>query len=539
MKKAALYARVSTARQEQEETIDSQIAEVKQRILNDDALLSSENIYIDEGYSGSMLERPSLDAMLEAAKNKEFDVLYIYDLGRLSRQLSHLLIVTEQLEKYDREVISLHERITGTPEDKFLLHIMGSMHEYERAKIAERFRRGKMHKARSGKIVGYNPPYGYNYNKETGELEINAAEAIVVRNIFKWVVEEGLSTYAIIQRLHDEGFHPAKQMNEYWSRGPIARVLKNETYFGKHHFNKTESILPRSRTQDTAKYRKIQKTGRRIRPREEWIEFDVPAIISEDLFNKAQVQLQRNSNFNSKNRIHQYLLTSLIKCTCGANRNGDGPAGKKYYRCTARHRFQPIETKCHVGGLNVQVTDALVWKEISKLLSDPKMIRTHAERWLERRTIQKTNTNSQSYNESLKSLKNEQKRYLDAYGKGLIDEELFSLKMSETNKQIKTLSTQLANSSKNRGIVDKIDIEELILKATRKIGKLEFEQKKFIIERVIDKIVASPKEITIWGHIPLPSLTPAYEKVNHVSQYRNRRAAKRRQVHPIQHPNRQ
>lgn len=536
MKKAALYARVSTARQEQEETIDSQIAEVKQRILNDDALLSSENVYIDEGYSGSMLERPSLDAMLEAAKNKEFDVLYIYDLGRLSRQLSHLLIVTEQLEKYDREVISLHERITGTPEDKFLLHIMGSMHEYERAKIAERFRRGKMYKARSGKIVGYNPPYGYNYNKETGELEINASEAIVVRNIFNWVVEEGLSAYAIIQRLHDEGFHPAKQMNEYWSRGPIARILKNETYFGKHHFNKTESILPHSRTQDTGKYRKIQKTGRRIRPREEWIEFDVPAIITEDLFNKAQVQLQRNSNFNSKNRIHQYLLTSLIKCTCGANRNGDGPTGKKYYRCTARHRFQPIETKCRVGGLNVQVTDALVWMEISKLLSDPKMIRKHAERWLEQRTIQKTNTNSQTHNEALKSLKNEQKRYLDVYGKGLIDEELFSLKMSETNKQIKTLSAQLANSSKNRGIVDKIDIEELILKAARKIGKLEFEQKKFIIERVIDKIVASPKEITIWGHIPLPSLTPAYEKVNHVSQYRNRRPSKCRQINPIQRP---
>ncbi|GEM_PF-1948353 len=161
------------------------------------------------------------------------------------------------------------------------------------------------------------------------------------------------------------------------------------------------------------------------------------------------------------------------------------------------------------------------------------MIREHAERWQEQRIIQKTNANSQSYDESLRSLKNEQKRYLDAYGKGLIDEELFSSQMSETNKQINTLSTQLANSSKNRGIIDKIDIEELILKATRKIGMLEFEQKKFIIERVIDKIVASPKEITIWGHIPLPSLTPAYEKVNHVSQYRHRWPTKCRQIYPV------
>ena len=200
MKRAALYARVSTARQEQEETIDSQIAEVRQRIESDEALLLDSNIYVDEGYSGSLLERPSLDAMLDAAKNKEFDVLYIYDLGRLSRQLSHLLIVIEQLDKYEREVVSLHERITGTPEDKFLLQIMGSMHEYERAKIAERFRRGKMYKAKSGKLVGYNAPYGYSYNRETGSFEVNETEAATVRKMFEWVALEGLSTYALITR---------------------------------------------------------------------------------------------------------------------------------------------------------------------------------------------------------------------------------------------------------------------------------------------------------------------------------------------------
>jgi len=533
MKRAALYARVSTARQEQEETIDSQIAEVKSRIIADGALLTSEFTYIDEGYSGSMLERPSLDAMLEAAKNQAFDVLYIYDLGRLSRQLSHLLIVTEHLEKYGREVVSLHERITGTPEDKFLLHIMGSMHEYERAKIAERFRRGKMYKAKSGKIVGYNAPYGYVYNKDNGLFEINPHEAIVVKNIFDWVVEEGLSSYAIIERLHDEGFQPPKKMSDYWSRGPISRILKNETYFGKHHFNKSESILPRTRIKDATRYRKIQKTGRRSRPREEWISFNVPAIISEELFNKAQIQLLRNSKFNAKNRKHEYLLTSLIKCTCGAGRNGDGPEGKKYYRCTARHRFQPTENKCHVGGLNVQVTDSIVWNEISRLLSSPEVIREHAHRWLEQQSKRETITDSSLYKNELQELKNEQKRYVDAYGKGLIDEGMFSTKMTETNKQMRSLDKQMTNSSANRGIVGKIDIEELISKASQKIGKLDFEQKKFIIERVIDKIVASPKEITIWGYIPTPSLVPAYAKVNHVSQHRNRWTAKRREIDVI------
>ena len=532
MKRAALYARVSTARQEQEETIDSQVAEVRQRILADASFLTDQSTYIDEGYSGSLLERPALDAMLDAAKNKEFDVLYIYDLGRLSRQLSHLLIVIEQLEKYECEVVSLHERITGTPEDKFLLQIMGSMHEYERAKIAERFRRGKMYKARSGKIVGYNPPYGYRYNKNAGEFEIFEPEARVVRMIFDWIANDGLSTYRVIEKLHEHGIPPRKQQDEYWSRGPIARMLNNETYFGKHHFNKSESILPRYRLKSESKYRKIQKTGRRIRSRDEWIEFDVPAIVSEELFNKARLSISRNAKFNPKNRKHDYLLTSLIKCPCGANRNGDGPDGKKYYRCTSRHPFRPMQTQCKVGGINVKVADAYVWDKISELLTSPELIRMHAERWLKRQNATRMSIDTKSLEAQHTGLLNEQKRYVDAYGKGLISEQLFADKMKETNKQIDAVNKDIIKASENRVVTGKIDVEQLVERATRKIGNLEFDQKKFIVERVIDKIVADPKEFTIWGHIPSPALATV-EKVNHVSQYRHRWSTKCRQIYPV------
>lgn len=524
MKRAALYARVSTARQEQEETIDSQIAEVRQRIDADNATLLDANVYVDEGYSGSLLERPALDAMLDAAKNKGFDVLYIYDLGRLSRQLSHLLIVIEQLDKYERELVSLHERITGTPEDKFLLQIMGSMHEYERAKITERFRRGKMYKARSGKIVGYNAPYGYRYDKEAGDFNIYEPEAVVVRQLFAWVADEGLSTYALIDRLHERGITPPKNQNEYWSRSPIARILANESYFGKHYFNKTESILPKKHRDET-KYHKIQKTGRRVRSRDEWIEFTIRPIITEDLFRRARQQLERNTKFNRKNRKHNYLLTGLIRCTCGANRNGDGPSGKKYYRCISRHRFHAQAVPCKVGGLNVTVTDAVVWSKISELLSNPQLIQEQANRWLKSRNNHQTETDTRSLEKRLSELENEQKRYVDAYGKGFMPEVLFAEKMTETKKQIGAVQKELEENSKNRGITDKIDVESLVVRATRKIGSMNFDQKKFIIERVVDKIIADPKEITIWGHIPIPALATA-GKVNHVSQYRYRRTAK-------------
>jgi site-specific DNA recombinase len=520
MKTVALYARVSTARQEQEETIDSQIAEVKQRIIDDGNVLIEKYIYIDEGYSGSMLERPALDAMLDAAKNKEFDALYIYDLGRLSRQLSHLLVVIEQLEKYERELVSLHERITGTPEDKFLLQIMGSMHEYERAKIAERFRRGKMYKAKSGKIVGYNAPYGYRYNKVSGGLDVYQSEAQVVKKMFEWVINEGLSAYAIIRRLHEEGIAPPKQKSEYWTRSPVARILANETYYGAHHYNKSESILPRYHIKASTKYRRIQKTGRRIRPRDEWIPFEVPAIITKSQFDRARKQIAQNVIFNPKNRMHNYLLTGLVKCTCGANRNGDGPAGKKYYRCISRHRnFDKINC-CYVGGLNVKVLDSLVWQKISLLLTEPALIREHAERWINGQSEPEPSNSAQELGKQLTELENEQKRYVEAYGKVLIPEQIFAERMSETSKQISLLKKQITKVSVNRGIVGKINIDQLITKVTKSIGNLTFDQRKHIVERVVDKIIASPEEITIWGHIPIPQSALVTGKVNHVSQYR-------------------
>lgn len=269
-----------------------------------------------------------------------------------------------------------------------------------------------------------------------------------------------------------------------------------------------------------------------MRPREEWIEFEVPAIISKDLFDKAREQIRRNQIFNSKNRRHEYLLTGLVKCPCGANRNGDGPAGKKYYRCISRHRYFDRINRCTVGGLNVKVLDSLVWQKIALLLTDPLLIRTYAERWLEQRQANKPDIDAQSLKKQLIELENEQKRYVDAYGKGLIPEQLFSQKMNEVAKQKDKLANDLIKASKNRGNDVKIGLEQLVQNATRKIGELKFEQKKFIVERVIDKIVASPQEITIWGHIPVPALATS-GKVNHVPQHRHSRSAQCWQIHPV------
>lgn len=104
-------------------------------------------------------------------------------------------------------------------------------------------------------------------------------------------------------------------------------------------------------------------------------------------------------------------------------------------------------------------------------------------------------------------------------------EELFTEKMHDTSKLKENLNKQAANASSNRGIIAKIDLEQLIAKATRKIGELKLEQKKHIVEKVVDKIIASPEEVKIWGHIPVPALALSSGKVKYEPEYRHSWAA--------------
>lgn len=209
---AGLYARVSTGRQEQEETIDSQIEEIKLRIESDGNLLSPENIYIDDGWTGEMLQRPGLDAMRDAAMAGAFQILYVYDRGRLSRVFAYQEIIIEELLDKDIQFVTLHDVQAQTAEERVLQAMQGVFHEYERVKIAERMRRGKHYKAKAGIIINGDALYGYRYIRKTetepARYEINEDEARVVLMIFQWVGVEGISLREVIKRLYEMKITP-------------------------------------------------------------------------------------------------------------------------------------------------------------------------------------------------------------------------------------------------------------------------------------------------------------------------------------------
>nr|WP_265021493.1 recombinase family protein [Wolbachia endosymbiont (group A) of Icerya purchasi] len=228
----SLYARVSSEKQAQKGTIESQIAELERRISEDEDKLLNEYRFIDNGYSGSDLERPGLDRLRDKVGKGEIDKIYIHSPDRLSRKTVYQMILLDEFEKAGVEVIFLNYKTDKSPESNLLLQMQGAVAEYERAKMMERYRRGKLHAARRGSVsVIGKASYGYRYIKkgtigEEGKLEINEEEAKVVRELFMWVGKERIRTIEVICRLKERSIR-TQTGEERWNRSTISQILKS------------------------------------------------------------------------------------------------------------------------------------------------------------------------------------------------------------------------------------------------------------------------------------------------------------------------
>lgn len=527
----ALYARVSTGRQEDEQTIESQLDEVKKKITKDGNTLLPQNIFIDDGWSGEILARPSLDRVRDAVKEDGFKALYVYDRGRLSRSFAHQEILIEELSDRDIKFISLHDVQADTPEGKVMQAMQGVFHEYERVKIAERMRRGKLYKARNGIIINGQPLYGYKYvrsaPKEPVKCFISDDEAKAVRLIWSWFGTDRLSINQIKKRLYDLGIKPRKRKSDFWTKGPIIRILKCDTYItGKAYYNKSESVVAKNPIKDT-KYKKIKKTSRRVRDRKEWIAFDVPKLINDySLYEKIQKILDFNQKYASKRRKYNYLLSGLIYCGCGNRRSGDGCSnrGHYYYRCIGRIRSHPYPRKCISSGVNAVVLDGTVWHELKKKLNNYPIMRKYAVKWLKSHsTLSSENMlEKRKLTEMIKKTDEEENRYSKAYGANTLDFKQFQELMKDAKKRKISYQKQLEDlTNKSAEITVQVEVDELVKEAQKVVSNLDFSDKFKVVRDIIDRVVVSERSgAEVWAHLPLPATIT--EKLGYEPDRRNR-----------------
>src|SRR5450755_1333406 len=187
---AAIYARVSSERQRQDETIQSQTVGLRELAAERGLLVAEDLVFEDEGFSGATLQRPALERLRDRAAEGAFEVLLCHAPDRLARRYAYQVLLLDELARSGVEVSFAKEpERGGTPEDELLRQFQGMIAEYERAQIAERTRRGKAHRARSGsQAVMSGAPYGYRYVKKADHCdaywEIDEVQAEIVREVF-------------------------------------------------------------------------------------------------------------------------------------------------------------------------------------------------------------------------------------------------------------------------------------------------------------------------------------------------------------------
>src|ERR1700674_2037690 len=243
MKTAAIYARVSSDKQKEENTIASQTAALVVFAAEQSYAVPAEWIFEDEGYSGASLIRPGLERVRDLAAEGELDAVLVYAPDRLSRRYAYQILLIEELARAGVETLFIRSPRATTAADQLLLQFQGMIAADAREQIPERSRRGKRHRARQGQVsVLSGAPFGYRYVRKNEQsaayYEINEVEAPVVRLVYERYTVQGLSIGAITRVLNEQRI-PTRKQTGRWERSTVWAMLRNPAYKGAASFGKT------------------------------------------------------------------------------------------------------------------------------------------------------------------------------------------------------------------------------------------------------------------------------------------------------------
>lgn len=519
----AIYARVSSERQRQEQTIQSQTAALRELAVERGLVVVDELVFEDEGFSGASLQRPGLERLRDRAAEGAVDVVLCHAPDRLARRYAYQVLLLEELTRGGVEVVFAKEpERSGTPEDELLRQFQGMIAEYERAQIAERTRRGKAHRARQGsQAVLSGAPYGYRYVKKTEHCdafyEIDEARADVVRRVFARYTRDGLSIGAIAKWLSEQGIATSTGKAN-WDRSTVWGMLKNPAYRGEAAFGKTASSGHHGKPTRTTRARG-ERHGRRVtradQPAEQWTHIAVPAIVDEQTFALAQARLQDNKRFAARNTKTTSLLQGLVVCRhCGyaCYRNSTRTSAGTviyYYRCTGSDDWR------HPGGRvcsNRPVrADELVWSQAIALLEDPTLLQAEIDRRLDAlRSEHPAARRADALQRDLTRAQAATGRLIEAYQEQLITLDELRARMPDLRKrentlaaQLDALTTELHDAETYLKLADTLDGVRARLDQTA--DQLSIEDRQRVLRLIVREVRIGDDDVTIRHSIPTPT----------------------------------
>lgn len=511
-KNAAIYARVSSVRQKEGENIQSQVSALVEYANKHDYTIPNGWIFKDEGFSGSLLQRPGLESLREVIHEGVVDAVLVYSPDRLSRKYAYQLVLEMEFQKQHTELIFLNTPKAQNPEDQLSLHFKSIFAEYERTQIIERCRRGRAYRAKQGTVsVIPSAPLGYDYVCKSAtslpQYVINA-DAEIVKKIFSYYIEKNLSVSKICRQLEADGILSPKG-NKKWCNTSVVHTLKNEAYIGTSYFGKSEPCKAvEGQIYRTPKGEKRTKpiSARKKRPKELWTPIKVPQIISESDFEQAQHKLEENKKHSPRNTRRPTILQGLLVCGyCGGTYYKKmRPHSQATYGCGRRLKG----SNCCAPFVKQNDLDNIVWDHIINLLKDPSLIEEEmVRRTQENQDVKKIEENIRDLHNEVLRLARARDKLLDAYQEG------DSLTLGELKERLKGIDLKQKSALKQKKSLEdinsceqkienmKIHMEDLRLRLENS-ENLSIEDKQSVLRLLVDEILITENQIEIKHCIP-------------------------------------
>jgi len=372
--------------------------------------------------------------------------------------------------------------------------------EYERLKIVERNKRGRRNIVRRGRIMlhGNKPPFGYRLSKDGTELVPYPPEAEIVQLVFQWYTqgdEHGklLSSRAIARRLTEmqvPSWSDIRRKNTdrcskkrgygEWGGHMVLKMLHNETYKGTWYYAQ----------------RKGKASKWQYNPREEWIPLDVPALVSTEIWERAQAQASDNAFKARRNVKYKYLMRRRMTCKmCGYGISAASVRSRnklyKYYRCNSQSN--DLVHKCDLPKFRADEVDEAIWLWIRELLMDPDQLEAGLQAYKD--DLEQANASLRMELATLEKLLREHRGKLEKLLDLYLDDE-FSREMLVERKvklegivarlearQAKLEDQMLARVPSNEELTSILDFAEVVSKALDRQGDT-FETRRALIEKL-------------------------------------------------------
>ncbi len=511
--KMGIYARVSSEAQEARGTIGSQLEGLRAKVAADGDELVAE--FVDDGCSGARLDRPGLDALRDAVEAGLIEAVWCLTPDRLSRSYAYQVLITDELARYGVAIRYLDAPpIDSDPQARLLTQIQAVVAEYERAKIIERYRRGKLYRARAGEVLAWRVPYGFHRVPRSGSegahVEVNETQAVVVRRIFDDYVVVGRSIRQIVRVLNEEGIPAAG--GGRWHHSVVGDLLRNEAYVGRLYWNRTE-LVP------DAGPRRVRQVRR---PHEDWICIPCPSIVGDDTFEAVQRACRDNVSYSTRRLLsgeEAWLLRGLVVCgACGVHAHVTRAKNKtgaihRYYRCKRR---DPVlaggqDQRCREAHIRADALDDFVFDQLRCALSRPEVL-VAGETALAARTPtpddELLGATMAHLERKLELAHTERRRLADLYQAGLLEMVEVQRRVRDIDARHRQLSTQRDNLIAQREdlVADnqlRRRVADFAQRVVEALDELDFAGRQRLVRLLVEHVRVTGSHVELQLRIPL------------------------------------